>query len=356
MRILHVIYSLSMGGAEKLLTELVPQQCKVGYEVDVCVFNGVNTPFMESLKNSGINIITLSAITRPYDFRRIPKLRKLMRKYNIVHAHCTPPQYLCAIASVGINCKLITTEHNTNNRRRNKKWLKPIENWIYGRYSAIVGCSDNAANVLKSYIPQLKLRIKSISNGIDIGKYANAAPCDALPPRDANEFRLVMVGRFHHPKNQSFLIKSLAKLNDQVHLYLVGDGDTLNECISLASKLGIDHRVHFLGQRSDIPQILKSVDVMTHSSYWEGLPVSILEGMASGLPIVASNAPGIREIVNNAGKLFDPDSEEEFERIIHQVMNDTTNFEKLSKQSNALVKKYSIERMAESYMEVYRSV
>lgn len=345
-----------MGGAEKLLTELAPAQKTHGYDVDICVFDPTTTPFMTSLRESGINIIHLGPKSNPYDFKRIPALRRLMNQYDIVHAHCTSPQYLCALASVGTKCKLITTEHSTNNRRRNKRWLKPLENWVYGRYSSIIGCSEKAAENLKEYLSKLHSRISCIPNGIDITKYANAENDKSLLYQCNDEFRLIMVGRFHHPKNQKFLIKAISRLEERIHLYLVGDGDTFNDCITMAKNNGVIDRVHFLGRRSHVPKILKSVDVMTHSSYWEGLPVSILEGMAAGLPIVASDAPGIREIVKDVGLLFEPDSIEQFANCVNQLIYNKKFYIELSKKSSDSIQDYSIEQMANQYLKVYESV
>lgn len=353
MKILHVIYSLEMGGAEKLLTDLVPQQKKLGHNVDVCIFNKKQTPFEDCLRENGTKIITIECSKKHFDIRRIPPLRKLMMQYDIIHAHCAPPLYSCAFASILSNCKLITTEHSTNNKRRKKKWLKPLEYWIYSRYSAIIGCSDKATKMLQAYLPKLENRIKCIPNGINIAQYTNANSGTALPPRIENEFRLVMIGRFHYPKNQELLIKAVYNLDNNVLLYLVGDGENLNTCKSAVKELNVNERVHFLGIRNDIPQILKSVDVMVHSSYWEGLPISILEGMAAGLPIIASNSPGIREIVHGTGLLFDADSLEQLFVSINRLKKDIKYLSDLSGRSLAQVKKFDIKQMAKQYLSTY---
>lgn len=356
MKILHVINSLEMGGAEKLLTELVPVlKCAVSI-VDVCVFDPTPTPFMENLQHSGISIIPLGSKTKPYNPKHIPALRSLMKKYDIIHTHGTPAQYMCVLASIGIKGKLITTEHSTNNRRRSKRWMKPMEKLMYGRYSSIIGCSEMASEALKEYLPKLSNRILPISNGISISRYADARSGKTLPPRGPNEIRLIMTGRFHYPKNQSFLIQALDKLEKRIHLYFVGEGVTMEDCKALVKELSVENRVHFLGLRTDIPELLKSVDIMTHVSFWEGLPVSILEGMAAGLPIIASDSPGIREIVNNIGLLFDKGSVDDFVQKLEKVISNEALYQKMTEASREAVKNYSIEQMASSYLKVYESV
>lgn len=356
MKILHVIPGLSMGGAEKLLTELVPAQIKAGNVADVCVFDPTETPFMESLIKDGAKIITLGKKSYPYDFKRVLPLRKLIRAYDVVHAHCTPAQYLCSIAASGSNAKLVTTEHTTNNRRRSKKWLKPFENYVYGKFSAVVGCSDKAADVLSDYLPKLKNRICSIPNGLDIEKYSIAVPAHELNKLNANEKRMVMIGRFQHPKNQAFLIKSLGKLDRDFHLYLIGDGEARQSCEKLAAELGVSERVHFLGKRTDVPSLLKCMDIMTHASHWEGLPVSILEGMAAGLPVVGTDVQGIKEVTEDVGLLYADDDLDDFVQKVISVFKDSNQLNQLKQNSQNQVSNYSIEKMNESYLNLYKSI
>ena len=125
MKILHVITSLRTGGAEKLMVDMLPRMNALGVEVDLCVFDGVRTPFYEELEKKGVKIIPLGHSV--YSLVNIWGLLKLMRTYDVVHTHNTPAQLCAAIANLFVQTRLITTEHSTNNRRRGKKWLKPLD-------------------------------------------------------------------------------------------------------------------------------------------------------------------------------------------------------------------------------------
>ena len=117
MKILHVITSLRTGGAEKLVIEIVPRLMQKGHQVDVALFDGIDTPFKKELVKCGCNI---------YDWGRsmynpwcIIRLIRIMKKYDVVHTHNTYPQLYLAIARIFVKGRIVTTEHSTNNRRRN---------------------------------------------------------------------------------------------------------------------------------------------------------------------------------------------------------------------------------------------
>lgn len=151
MRILHVITSLLTGGAEKLIVDLVPRLREIGHVVDVVVFNGIETPFLEELrKNKDVKVYLLGKSF--YDVRYIFKLRKIIHNYDIVHTHNSSPQLYATIANIGLHKRLVTTEHNTNNRKRNNLLLRIVDKWMYKQYEQIICISDKAAENLKDYL------------------------------------------------------------------------------------------------------------------------------------------------------------------------------------------------------------
>ncbi|XJZ26736.1 glycosyltransferase [Bacillota bacterium Lsc_1132] len=114
------------------------------------------------------------------------------------------------------------------------------------------------------------------------------------------DFLMIYAAEFNQNKNQQLLLKALAKIKDQIpqaKLLLAGNGPLLLDCKQLAAQLGIDQKVEFLGQRQDVEQLLKISDLAVASSLREGLPVNIMEAMACGLPVVASDNRGHRELV-----------------------------------------------------------
>ena len=132
MKILQVITTLLSGGAETLVVNLVPRLRAMGHEVDVCVFDGQETPLMRRLQEENPDIKVWKLGHGVYHPSYIFQLVRIMRHYDVVHTHNSSPQLFVAIASLFCNVRMFTTEHTTSNRKRNWKWYAPIESWMLG--------------------------------------------------------------------------------------------------------------------------------------------------------------------------------------------------------------------------------
>ena len=118
MKILQVITSLEIGGAETLVVNLIPRLCALGHTVDICIFNGTETPLMQRLKVESPQTKIYALGRSVYNPLYIAKLMKIMKGYDIVHTHNSSPQLFVAIANLYRHRKLISTEHTTSNRKR----------------------------------------------------------------------------------------------------------------------------------------------------------------------------------------------------------------------------------------------
>ena len=137
MRILQVVTSLEMGGAEMLIVNMIPRLQSLGHIVDLCVFNGVETPLMQKLRRESPQTKIYALGRGVYNPLYILKLIKIMRGYDIVHTHNSSPQLFAAVAKVVCSVELVSTEHTTSNRKRDWKWYAPIESWMYGQYAHV---------------------------------------------------------------------------------------------------------------------------------------------------------------------------------------------------------------------------
>ena len=156
MRILHVITSLRTGGAEKLIVDLLPRLRNLGNEVELLLFDGIRTPFYSQLKQTGIKIHHLAIGGNIYNPLNIFRLIKFIKNFDIIHTHNTACQYFVPFAKLLSNakCILITTEHSTNNRRRDIVFFKYLDKFIYSKYSAIISISTKATELLTNFIKQ----------------------------------------------------------------------------------------------------------------------------------------------------------------------------------------------------------
>ena len=356
MKILHVITSLRMGGAEKLIVDSVPLYHEKGLDVDVLLFDGSNTPFKSELESKGVNVYSLSSGRSVYNPSFIIKLLPYLSRYDIVHTHNTAPQLFAAIASVWRPALLCTTEHNTSNRRRSMKWYYPIDKWMYSRYKEVISISESTTKHLKEYV-EIKCPVRTIPNGINVSHYAEATALkkQALGCQE-DSFLLMMVAGFRHQKDQDTIIHAMKFLSSRVRLCLVGDGERISECKKLAINYGVADRVIFTGRRTDVANLLKTADVVVMSSHYEGFGLAAVEGMAAGKPVVASDVPGLGDIVRGYGILFSPGNPYDLTKCVNDLMTDRNFYNYVASKCMKRAKEYDIHKMVDGYIQVYRTM
>lgn len=356
MKILHVITSLHTGGAEKLMVDLLPRMREQGHQVELCVFDGTRTPFFEQLEKKGIKIYWFHKGGSVYNPLNIGRLWCLLHKgWDIIHTHNFAPQLFAAFGEVLCSVVLVTTEHNTSNRRRDWKWYTWLDRWMFRQYKKVICISDQAeVNHRKHVGDDSSYNVCTIYNGIDYQKYANAIPAEDV--RVLGKKIITNIARFNYQKDQPTLIKGIKILPNDYHLCLVGDGKRRNELEALIKELGVGERVHLLGVRRDVPEILAASDYVVMCSHFEGLSLSSLEGMASGKPFLADNVDGLREIVAENGVLFEHEDAHGFAEAILKLDSDEIYRKQIVKSCQAKAMQYDISIMAEKYLGVYRKI
>lgn len=357
MKILHVITSLTTGGAEKLVSEIAPMLKDKGHEVEVCVFNGEHTAFMQYLLNAGIKIISFGEKCNVYNPIFIVRLIGLMKHYDIVHTHNTAPQLFAAIGSVLCSVVLVTTEHTTSNRRRDWKWYALIDKWMYSRYKKVICISDSTETNLREFINERSGKISTIYNGINIRRYASALPVDKTQITKYPDRKIVtMVAGFRYQKDQETIIRAMKHLSVDVELWLIGDGERRPIIEQRIKDNKLSERVRLLGIRSDIPSLLKAADVVVQSSHWEGFGLAAVEGMAAGKPVVASDVEGLAQVVQGAGLLFPHGDEVVLAKIINHLLTDDEYYQQVADKCYERAQMYDIQKMVDSYSELYKSI
>lgn len=353
MRILHVITSLRTGGAEKLMVDLLPRLKAKGLDVDLLLFDGTDTPFRRAIAAAGIKMYDLGTGGSVYSPLRLIRLLSFMRKYDVVHTHNTAPQMFAALCSIFSKTKLITTEHNTSNRRRAWKWYATIDRWMYGRYRKVICISKKAEENLRSFIQDQSTKILTINNGVDVDKYAGAKPSPELEQLAPGSRKLIMVAGFRPQKDQDTLIRALSLMPDKFHLFLVGDGVRRSELEALTKELSLESRVHFLGLRTDVAELLHAADYVVMSSHFEGLSLSSVEGMAVGRPMLASDVDGLREVVGGAGILFPHGDSKALATEIISLEASPERYNTFAAACFKNARRYDISVMAEQYAKCY---
>ena len=358
LRILHVITSLRTGGAERLMVDLLPRLREKGLEIELAIFDGTRTDFYHALKQQGILIHTLGmGLKAMHSPRCIPALRRLIRQFDVVHTHNTPCQFFTALACIGLKDapQLVTTEHNTTNRRRKYSLLKSIDRWMYSRYAQIIGVSESTTQALLNYLPHLQ-HCQTINNGIDVSSFQQALPAEDLLQQYQGQKRLMMAAAFRAQKDHETAICALHHLPQEYHLLLAGDGERRRTVESFVKSENLSHRVHFLGNRQDVAAVLKTADVVVMSSHYEGFGLSAVEGFASGRPVVASDVPGLREIIGGAGILFPQGDALDLANKIIALEQDEVYRQQTIERGRERAQEYDISTMVDHYWKLYQQL
>ena len=359
MKILHVITSLELGGAEKLLTELIPAQISLGHTVELFILSDKNAVFLDNFKNKNIPV-HVSKYNSIKTWKNMFEIKKCAKKgkFDIVHSHLTHGQYWTSLASrIDFGKRIyITTEHSTSNNRREKFIFKIIDRFIYRPYKKIISISPATQNSLIEWIGGNKKRFEIIENGVELSRFSQGEKIDLFSyGLHEDDKILIMISRFHKAKDQDTVIKAMEFLPKIYKLVLVGDGERREELENLVKEKNLSSRVFFLGIRKDIPDLLKTSYISIQSSIFEGFGITALESMSAGVPTIATDVPGLSAIVKDGGILFPVGDFKGLAKIIFSLeRNDMYN--KIKKSCIEKSKMYDIKITAEKYINLYKNL
>ncbi len=325
-------------------------------EVSVAVFKIMNSDNERILKEAGVEIININAPA--LSLKSLRRLIPLMKHADIVHVHLFAANYATAIANLFVGKPLIFTEHSTHNKRRNHKWLKPVEKFIYRQFDSIACISKQTAQKLTQWIGHkiADKRIVIINNGIDISKYQNAKKKTPEELFGRMGIPVVMVSRFVESKDQPTLIRALRHVrNPDVFVVFVGDGPRKAQAEQITKDYGLSDRILFLGTRDDVPEIIKASRIGVQSSNWEGFGLTALEMMAGGIPVIASDVDGLKQLVEGAGRTFHKGDEKDLAKQINMIL-DSDISKSLITNGIQRANDYSITNTANQYVELYKQV
>jgi len=361
MKILHVINSLAIGGAEKLLLDTLPLYHQKGISVDLLILNGSETPFLKKLREKQICKIYSLGTGSVYNPLLIFKMIPYLRQYDLVHVHLFPAQYWVVFAKLlsFSKVKLVFTEHCTHNRRMESKLFRLVDRFVYPYYSKVVCITDEVQTILQKHLNTKESKFPVIHNGVDLDSIiaTQSYGSDFFDSWSGSDTKLLLqVAGFREQKDQPTVIRAMTLLPAHVHLLLVGDGVTKPSCEALVSSLELQNRVHFLGLRMDVSALLKTVDVVILSSYFEGLSLSSIEGMAAGKPFVASNVPGLSDVVGGAGILFGQGNAAQLAEIVISLLTDSFYANTVADMCMQRALQYDIKIMVETHIALYEDL
>ncbi|OIN93770.1 hypothetical protein CO015_02795 [candidate division WWE3 bacterium CG_4_8_14_3_um_filter_42_11] len=350
--ILYIIHTAAKGGAEVMLYNLIKCLDRKRFKPHLLViYNKNGDPnFFDSL-----NIPILKIYRRPktLGIGLLIKTVLFIRKINptIVHTHLfggdTWGRIAAILAKVPV---IITTEHSTNLKEtRLQRVIKKILSQKTKRITAI-SQSVKEFSVKMDSIFQDRLRV--IPNGVDTQFYSPSKR--KLFPR-----YIISIGRLVEEKGFDVLIGAFEKAqtrHSEIKLYIVGEGPSDQNLKQLVKDRNLSQSVSFLGYRDEVKKLLGGAEIYVQTSKVEGLGISILEAMATGLPVIATQVGGIPEVIRNQynGILIEPNNTEDLSQAINMLLENRPFAQRIGRTARkTVVEKYSLKTMVSRYEKLY---
>jgi glycosyltransferase involved in cell wall biosynthesis len=361
-RVLHIIDSLHLGGAQEVVLNLATcGSSRFRHEVATMHGRGI---YWDRLKKAGIKVHSLS----PHKFlpaylASIP-WRILADKPDILHCHLIPSNIIAKPLGALLGVPVIINHDHTNDPHRidNKILLaldKSTNRFAHHIIAVAAACRDFLTT--RESIPPEKISL--VPNAIDLRRFSpgEASRDDAraqlgLP---ACSGIVAGVGRLNPQKNFALFLDIAAQLAPRfpdLHFLLAGDGPEEQMLREKASALGIANRVTFSGYVADTRLVYLAADVLLMPSRYEGLPMTLLEAMAMGLPVVASKLDGIAEVIGDGaeGFLVSSDDAALFVERTAALLADAELSSRISNNARAKIEaSFSVERMTSAVEDIY---
>ena len=303
----------TIGGAQMMVRDLVFGTIQRGHEA--VVVTGVPGPLTEQLAERGIDVRICPGMLRKiqplHDLRAVRALIELIREIrpDLVSTHSSKAGIVGRVAAWRAGVPAMFTAHGwafTGGVAQPKRTIYRLIERATERLADRIVCVSDYDRDLAIRGGMSADRIVTIHNALpDVDPSLRARPSAGDP------VRLVKIARFQEPKDHETLFRALTTL-PEVEVDLVGDGPDMDEAKALAERLRLGPRVHFLGERLDVPEILARSHIFVLCSRWEGFPRSTLEAMRAGLPVVVSNVGGAPEAITDGvtGFLVNPQDRE----------------------------------------------
>ncbi len=364
-RLLLVIHALTPdGGAEIQLVHLARGLSALGHQVTLCCIDG-STIAPEPLASAGVELVQLRAQSRLARLRAIQRLTRLARQSDVVHCTMWDASAWGRIAAIAARRPTIVADHATDRSVQVTADGSPREEWIarhnrlLDRFTfATVICATPQRKVLtgEGVAPE---KIVHIPNGIPVAETIRSAAGGATKkdlglPESAP--LAMQVGVFRPEKNHLGALEAFRRVRERVadaHLVFVGDGQLQESVRRRVREIGAEEWVHFLGQRSDAPALLSLADLMLQPSTAEAMPMTILEGMALGVPIVATDVGDVRQVLGNAGVCIPPGDSDALADECAQLLLDGDLRARLGEAGRERARAYDSAEMARRYAALF---
>ena len=360
IKIVYLLPRLFGGGAERLVVDLATHLPQDQYAVTVVCLKSSSTPiWREELAAAGVELVQLNKKIKldPTCVWRLTAWLKHNRP-DILHTHLFGGDFYGRLAGrlAGVR-HIISTEHNINFsegylKRQLKSWTAPLA-------EKVVAVSQTVLEYAQKYEGVARGQGLVIYNGVPVDKFVDHNKVSDLDKKSGQPIIIGSLGRLNQQKNWPTLIAAAQYLPDNSIINIAGTGPDKQKLQTIIDSSGLANRVQLIGWQANTAEFLKKLDIFVLPSFWEGLPVCLLEAGASGLPVVASDIASNREVIVDQQNdlLFNPQRPPELAEKIIKLINDPELAKELAANLHGLVEqKFSFAIMLENYQRLYRQL
>jgi len=362
-RILHLITSFEIGGTERQAVELLKRIDRDRFDIRLAVLRNEG-PFYREIEDIFPNIpeFRLTSFYNRNAIKQVSRLRKLLasNQIDLVHAHDFYSSLLGIAAGRLSGVKVIACQRHL---KLSDRRVHHLGTSVIHRFAdrLLVNSDAIRARILDQRIAHPR-KITVIRNGVASRSTLRSEARSSIHRELAIDDRASLVGmvaRLDPIKGHRFFIEAAAdvlRCNPDTHFVLIGDGPLRSEIAERLESAGLTDRVHMLGDRSDVAQLISSLDLLVLSSLHEGLPNAVMEAMAAGVPVVATAVGGTRELITDGetGFLATPaDSEALAKQINFALLNGDARTRITAAARKRIEAEYGMDRMVDSVERLY---
>jgi glycosyltransferase involved in cell wall biosynthesis len=340
MKIAHIIDSFYPGGAEKLLITFAEAALLKGYHPTfISLGRTLDTPIWNGLRNLGVQTIQFTG-RNLFDLSRFLKLMNFLRaeQFDILHAHLGRSIILGGVASKFSGTPIVCSLHNIVS----EDWGSLEAMMLRWRADRVIAVGPAVARAYRTILPGMMIEV--VPNPVKT--HAALPSSERLSLRteialDAGRPIIMSVGRLNIQKGFHDLIDAMYEVHQRfprAFLGIVGGGGLQLELWEHVQRLQLQDHVRLLGIREDVPALLAASDIYVCSSHWEGMPISVLEAMAAGLPVIATDVGDIPELISpETGILLKPHQPAQLAEHICTLLGDSEKQKRLGDSARTFI-------------------
>lgn len=363
IRILQLGSPTGLYGAERWILALLRHLDSNKIESIVSVIKdepGLKLPLCEKASSAGFPTHVFKAYGK-LNLSAVRHLRGylLQKRVDILHTHGYKTDLIGLLASVGTDCRIVSTPHGwSNNAGIKLQVYEKIDRTVFPLFDAVAPLSEGIYLEL-ARLPGLKSKLHLIRNGVDISEIdaENTIVPTIRQWKAEGRFVCGYIGQLIPRKGLEILLEAFARLQvPGTKLAIIGEGEQRQQLEHMSVSLGIAKDVKFFGFRDNRLSFLRGFDAFVLPSSLEGVPRCLMEAMAAGVLVVASNISGCRDIVSNCktGYLFKVDDIESLCHVLKRAISDKETSKKLVNNARLLINNdFSAKRMANEYTSLY---